>query len=125
LKADFSTCTGSGTASLKVKFTDKSSDKPTSWKWSFGDGTSSTCKHPTHTYDKAGKYTVTLTVKDAAGNTAKKCRCVVVSEPPKKECTKNTKNVCKETKKTCKDTKKTCKDTKKVSKTKAKCGNKT
>lgn len=66
--AAFSTSPISGYSPLKVVFTDKSTGSPTSWKWNFGDGTSSTSKNPTHTYSKAGKYTVTLTVKNAKGN---------------------------------------------------------
>jgi len=61
----------SGKAPLKVQFTDKSSNSPTSWKWSFGDGTYSTTKNPAHTYSKAGKYTVSLIVKNAAGTNTK------------------------------------------------------
>jgi len=59
-------------ASQKVHFTDTSTpgpngvNKPTSWKWKFGDGKTSTAKNPTHTYTKPGKYTVTLTVKNPA-----------------------------------------------------------
>jgi uncharacterized repeat protein (TIGR02543 family) len=42
-----------------------------SFAWNFGDGTSgSGSKPPTHTYAKAGSYTVTLTVTDNAGATA-------------------------------------------------------
>jgi len=66
--AAFSASPISGNGPLKVIFTDKSVGKPTSWKWSFGDGTYSTTKNPTHTYNKAGKYTVTLTVKNVKGN---------------------------------------------------------
>jgi len=40
----------SGKAPLKVQFTDKSANSPTSWKWSFGDGTYSTAKNPVHKY---------------------------------------------------------------------------
>ncbi|AKB53505.1 cell surface protein [Methanosarcina barkeri MS] len=69
----------SGTAPLSVKFTDKSTGKPTKWKWDFGDGTSSTEKNPTHKYSKAGKYTVKLTVTNAAGsNTATKSKYIIV-----------------------------------------------
>ncbi len=114
--AAFCACSISGNAPLKVKFTDKSTGKHTSWKWNFGDGTYSTCKNPVHTYCKSGKYTVTLTVKDAKGNTVKTSKYIVVAESPRKECAKNTKKVCKDTKKVCKDTKKVCKDTKKVCK---------
>jgi PKD repeat protein len=66
--AAFSASPTSGYAPLKVVFTDKSAGKPTSWKWNFGDGTSLTTKNPTHKYTKAGKYTVTLTVKNIKGN---------------------------------------------------------
>ncbi len=65
--ACFSASPTSGYAPLKVAFTDRSKGKPTSWKWSFGDGTYSTAKTPVHTYSKAGKYTVSLTVKNSAG----------------------------------------------------------
>jgi beta propeller repeat protein len=69
--AAFSVSTTSGKAPLKVQFTDKSTNNPTSWKWSFGDGTYSTSKNPSHTYSKAGRYTVYLTVKNAAGSNTK------------------------------------------------------
>jgi PKD repeat protein len=61
-----------------VKFTDKSSDAYY-WSWDFGDKTTSTLPGPTHKYIKAGKYTVTLTVKNAAGkNTLKKTNYITV-----------------------------------------------
>ncbi|WP_394339175.1 PKD domain-containing protein [Methanosarcina sp. UBA411] len=59
--AEFSASPTSGKAPLTVKFTDKSTGSPTSWKWSFGDGTSSTQQNPTHKYSKVGSYTVKLT----------------------------------------------------------------
>lgn len=58
----------SGKAPLSVKFTDNSTGSPTSWNWSFGDGTNSTQKNPTHTYSSAGNYTVGLTVSNQNGN---------------------------------------------------------
>jgi PKD repeat protein len=77
--ASFSASTTSGNAPLKVQFTDTSTNTPTSWKWSFGDGTSSTSKSPVHTYSKAGKYTVALTVKNTVGsNTVTKSNYVNV-----------------------------------------------
>jgi beta propeller repeat protein len=69
--AAFSAFPTSGKASLKVQFTDKSVNSPTSWKWSFGDGKYSTQKNPAHTYSKAGKYIVSLTVKNAKGSNTK------------------------------------------------------
>jgi len=41
-----------------------------SYEWNFGDGTTGIGKTTTHTYANTGNYTVTLTVKDAAGNSA-------------------------------------------------------
>jgi len=69
--AAFSASPVSGKAPVKVQFTDKSVNSPTSWKWSFGDGTYSTAKNPVHTYSKARKYTVSLTVKNAKGSNTK------------------------------------------------------
>jgi beta propeller repeat protein len=78
--AAFSASPTSGYAPLKVTFTDRSTGSPTSWKWSFGDSTYSTVKKPVHTYTKAGKYTVSLTVKSAAGsNTVTKSSFIVVN----------------------------------------------
>ncbi|PAV14425.1 cell surface protein [Methanosarcina spelaei] len=66
--ASFSASPASGKTPLTVAFTDKSSNIPTKWKWSFGDGTSSTLQNPKHKYSKAGKYTITLTVTNAKGS---------------------------------------------------------
>lgn len=57
----------SGNAPLTVSFTDQSTGAPTKWFWSFGDRTFSTQQSPSHTYTKAGKYTVRLTVMNANG----------------------------------------------------------
>ncbi|WP_244859439.1 PKD domain-containing protein [Shewanella dokdonensis] len=38
---------------------------PYSYRWNFGDGTSSTQQNPQHTYAAAGSYSVILTVTDA------------------------------------------------------------
>lgn len=69
--AAFSVSPTSGHTPLKVAFTDKSTGSPTSWKWSFGDGTYSTFRNSSHTYNKAGKYTVYLTAKNAKGSNTK------------------------------------------------------
>jgi len=70
--ANFSAKPTSGKAPLTVAFTEKSTGSPTSWKWSFGDGTTSTTRNPKHKYSKAGNYTVSLkTTNDAGSNTKK------------------------------------------------------
>lgn len=38
-----------------------------SWEWSFGDGTNSDEQHPTHVYERPGKYDVTLKVTNDYG----------------------------------------------------------
>ena len=53
---------------LTVIFVDTSSGPPTSWAWSFGDGTGSNAKDPIKTYSSAGTYLVTLTVTNSAGS---------------------------------------------------------
>jgi beta propeller repeat protein len=57
-----------------VRFTDKSTNNPASWYWDFGDKTSSKLKNPpVHKYSQSGKkYTVSLTVKNAAGTSISK-----------------------------------------------------
>jgi PKD repeat protein len=52
---------------LVVQFTDLSTGNPREWRWSFGDGTHSTERNPRHIYRKAGSYTVSLRVSNAAG----------------------------------------------------------
>lgn len=49
-----------------MQFTDQSSGG-INWTWLFGDGSSSSLQHPTHTYNGAGTYTVTLIVYGNSG----------------------------------------------------------
>jgi hypothetical protein len=50
-----------------VAFQDESEGQITSWKWDFGDGTSSAEQFPIHQYKDAGKYVVVLYVEGPAG----------------------------------------------------------
>jgi glucose/arabinose dehydrogenase len=61
-----------GVAPLTVSFSDASTDGDNdivSWLWTFGDGTSSTQRNPSHQYAAPGRYTLTLAVTDSAGHT--------------------------------------------------------
>lgn len=51
------------------------------YAWDFGDGKKATGRDVKHAYDKAGNYTATLTVTDAAGLSASATREVNVSRP--------------------------------------------
>jgi PKD repeat protein len=84
VSSQFFASPASGTFPLKVKFTDKSKGSPASWFWKFGDGTNSTIQNPTHTYNKTGKYTVSLTVKNVAGSSTKTITNYIVVTAPKK-----------------------------------------
>jgi|GEM_PF-2088238 len=77
--SDFTANATSGNNSLTVQFTDKSANSPTSWSWDFGDGSTSNLQNPTHTYAKAGNYTVKLTASNAnVGNTETKTGYITV-----------------------------------------------
>jgi PKD repeat protein len=65
--SDFTADPTTGPAPLPVRFTDLSEGEIRSWFWEFGDGFTSNQQHPSHTYKRAGTYTVTLTVTDVLG----------------------------------------------------------
>lgn len=50
-----------------VAFQDLSYGRVTSWRWDFGDGQSSTERHPIHQYQKPGEYVVSLEVAGPDG----------------------------------------------------------
>ena len=56
------------TAGDVVQFSDHTSGQPSSWNWSFGDGTSSTAQNPTHVFTAPGSYTVTLTSSNSVSS---------------------------------------------------------
>jgi glucose/arabinose dehydrogenase len=61
----------SGVAPLTVSFSSKGSSDPEggalAYAWRFGDGGAATTANPSHTFRANGRYTVSLTVRDAAG----------------------------------------------------------
>jgi uncharacterized membrane protein (UPF0182 family) len=58
----------SGLEPLVVQFTDQSMGTVATWSWDFGDGQTSDEQNPSHTYQSAGSYTVSLTVTGPAGS---------------------------------------------------------
>lgn len=68
---NFEISTTVGCDSLAVQFNDLSTPAGSvlSWNWNFGDGGTSTEQNPTHIYQNAGSYTVSLTISDDAGCT--------------------------------------------------------
>ncbi|MFC1734156.1 PKD domain-containing protein, partial [candidate division KSB1 bacterium] len=45
-----------------IHFQDLSTGSPLNWNWNFGDNTTSTLQHPSHSYSQAGKYNVILLI---------------------------------------------------------------
>lgn len=66
--AAFSGTPRSGGSPLTVAFTDSSTNAPSTWAWTFGDGGSSTQKNPSHQYADPGHFTVALTVSNLGGS---------------------------------------------------------
>ena len=66
--ANFTASPTSGTVPLTVQFTDASTNSPTSWNWSFGDGNTSTLENPSYQYTYPGTFTVTLNATNAGGS---------------------------------------------------------
>jgi PKD repeat protein len=66
-QADFVADPNSGEAPLAVQFTDKSSGRISTWLWDFGDGATSDLQNPSHTYERAGDYAVSLTLTGPSG----------------------------------------------------------
>lgn len=80
----FSYAQTSYTPTLKIQFTDTSSDieGPISiWHWDFGDNQTADVQNPEHIYSASGTYLVTLTVTDSGGLQASVSGQVVVSPP--------------------------------------------
>ena len=74
--ADFTGTPSYGMPPLAVTFTNTSAGTIVNQLWYFGDGTTSTSRNPTHTYNAAGSYGVVETVRGTGGsstNTQSKC----------------------------------------------------
>lgn len=65
--ASFIASPTSGNSPLAVTFLDTSTNGPTSWVWTFGDTISATSQNPTHSYQAAGTFNVSLTACNIGG----------------------------------------------------------
>ena len=70
---DFESNVSSVCKNNNVQFTDISNYNPDTWNWDFGDGQTSTLQNPSHIYQNAGIYTVSLT-------TSKNGECISIIE---------------------------------------------
>ncbi len=83
IRADFTASTQKGTAPITVRFADKSTGKPSSWKWDLGNGYFSFRQHPIASYSQPGTYQVKLVVKNIYGaDSVVKKHFIVVEEKP-------------------------------------------
>ncbi|MFT7649704.1 MAG: PKD repeat protein, partial [Candidatus Poriferisodalaceae bacterium] len=81
--SSFTATPQSGVAPLVVQFADTSINGPANWSWDFGDGTSSTAQHPSHTYISPGTYTASLVVSNGQGSSiSSQTIDAFVSSPP-------------------------------------------
>jgi PKD repeat protein len=79
--AAFTTSAASYPAGVLARFVDQSTNA-TQWEWNFGDGTTSGLRDPEHAYDTPGTYTVTLTVRNAVGNSTVSHDLTIGPPPP-------------------------------------------
>ncbi|MCX6693663.1 MAG: PKD domain-containing protein [Methanomicrobiales archaeon] len=77
--ASFTATPEKGYAPLSVNFKDTTVGKVVKYYWTFGDGGTSTRKNPAHIFEKAGNYTVCLTVQTSTAN-SKVCKTITVTE---------------------------------------------
>ena len=78
--AQFTASTTSGNAPLAMNFLNTSTGNISTYAWTFGDGTTSAVKSPSHVYAAAGSYSVSLTVAGSGGsNTVTKTNYVTVT----------------------------------------------
>lgn len=71
-----------GTVGSSIEFSGSASGgtEPYTYSWDFDDDTTSSEQNPTHSYDSAGTYTVTLTATDDAGYSGTDTAEVTISE---------------------------------------------
>ncbi len=65
----------------KFNFADQTTNNPKTWKWDFGDGSSSISQNPSHTYADTGLYKVTLTTANAFCDSTKSHYVRIIGVP--------------------------------------------
>ncbi len=82
--ASFTSSCNSDTCSFDASGSSDRDGQITSYSWTFGDGSSSTGSSVSHTYNAAGSYSVTLTVRDDDNATDSTSKTVTIddSTPP-------------------------------------------
>lgn len=86
--ADFDYASSTGTticsvAPCTLSFTNKSTpSEGLSYLWEFGDGSSSSEKNPTHTFEKAGVYQIRLSIKSKSGSSASSQKSIEFKATP-------------------------------------------
>ncbi|MCX4753445.1 collagenase [Kitasatospora purpeofusca] len=77
----FDTTVNGATVNVSERSVQTGPGRITAWHWTFGDGTTSEERNPSHTYALAGSYTVALTTTDDTGRTAVTPATVTVTAP--------------------------------------------
>ncbi|KOV11572.1 collagenase [Streptomyces sp. XY431] len=77
----FDTTVNGATVNVSERSVQTGPGRITAWHWTFGDGTTSDERNPSHTYAVAGSYTVALTATDDTGRTAVTPTTVTVTAP--------------------------------------------
>ncbi len=67
-KAEFAGQPLSGAAPLEVHFQDESTGNVSSWRWNFGDSSISILQNPSHVFEKAGQYSISLKIDGPGGS---------------------------------------------------------
>ena len=83
VQSDFVFSATGAVAGRPMRFIDTSAGHITAWKWSFGDGQTSSFENPRHIFQQPGTYTVALQVGDGTTFTSTAAHPVTVAFKPR------------------------------------------